>query len=157
MARSVAAAAQRLFRVDLDWSTPIHSDHNHVRRELHFGDEWLVHRKGALPAANHEPGVIPGSMGTRSFHVSGRGCPQSLMSSSHGAGRSLPRSDARQRIRPRDLRRQLSEVWFDEQMAPDLCEEAPAAYKEIRKVMQAQRELTRITRELRPVLVYKGR
>lgn len=157
MARSVAAAAQQLFRIDIDWSTLIHGDHNHVRREQHFGEEWLVHRKGALPAAIDEPGVIPGSMGTRSFHVAGRGCPESLMSSSHGAGRSLPRSEARQQIRPRDLHRQLGGVWFDEQLAADLCEEAPKAYKDIREVMRAQRELTRITRELRPMLVYKGR
>jgi tRNA-splicing ligase RtcB len=95
-------------------------------------------------------------MGTCSFHVAGRGCRESLCSSSHGAGRTLTRSEARRRIRPRDLRRQLDGVWYDELLIAALREEAPAAYKDIRKVMRAEKELTRITRELRPVLVYKG-
>jgi tRNA-splicing ligase RtcB (3'-phosphate/5'-hydroxy nucleic acid ligase) len=157
MARAVERSLRGLFRIEADWSTLIHGDHNHIRREEHSGQTWLVHRKGALPAGHDEPGVIPGSMGTCSFHVAGRGCAESLMSSSHGAGRTLPRSEARQRIRSRELRRQLGGVWFDDELLSALCEEAPAAYKDIRKVMRAQRELTRITRELRPVLVYKGR
>jgi tRNA-splicing ligase RtcB len=148
---------QRLFSIDTDWSTLIHGDHNHVRRERHFGETLLVHRKGALPASVDEAGVIPGSMGTHSFHVRGRGCENALKSSSHGAGRAMRRGEARNRIRPRELRRQLKGVWFDDRLTADLCEEAPAAYKDVRKVMRAQRDLTKPIRELRPLLVYKGR
>jgi tRNA-splicing ligase RtcB len=157
MARATADVLHKLFKIEADWSTLIHGDHNHVRHEQHFGEMLFVHRKGALPASIDEAGVIPGSMGTYSFHVLGRGCEDALKSSSHGAGRAMRRSEARDRIPPRDLRRQLKNVWFDDRMTPDLCEEAPAAYKNVRQVMKAQRDLTKVIRELRPLLVYKGR
>ena len=130
--------------------------HNHVRREVHDGTELWVHRKGAIPAADGEPGVIPGSMGTWSFHTLGRGDPASLRSSSHGAGRTMSRSEARACIRVRDLERDVEGVWFDHRLARGLVEEAPGAYRDIGRVMRAQRDLTRIVRRLRPVLVHKG-
>jgi tRNA-splicing ligase RtcB (3'-phosphate/5'-hydroxy nucleic acid ligase) len=142
--------------MDADWSSLIHSDHNHVRREQHGGQDWWVHRKGAQSAFAGEPGVIPGSMGTASFHVEGRGNEESLCSSSHGAGRRLSRQAARRSIRPRALQRQLQNVWFDPRKAAALCDEAPSAYKDIHAVMRSQRKLTRIVRELSPVLSYKG-
>ncbi len=98
MVAAVAELFQRLFGVAMNWETLIHSNHNHVRRETHSGEELWVHRKGALSATAGEPGVIPGSMGTDSFHVAGRGEPDSLCSSSHGAGRALSRGEAGQRI-----------------------------------------------------------
>ncbi len=130
--------------------------HNHVRYEEHHGERLLVHRKGAQSAVAGEAGVIPGSMGTASFHVVGRGCAQSLCSSSHGAGRKLSRGDARKSIPARQLTRELAGVWFDEKLTSDLREESPSAYKDIFAAMRAQRELTCIVRELRPVLCYKG-
>lgn len=130
--------------------------HNHVRRELHDGVELWVHRKGAIPAAEGEPGIIPGSMGTWSFHTLGRGEPASLRSSSHGAGRVMSRAEARARIRMRDFERDVEGVWFDHRLARRLVEEAPGAYRDIGRVMRAQRDLTRVVRRLRPVLVYKG-
>jgi tRNA-splicing ligase RtcB len=156
MLRAVEQVLGELFDVDLDWQTLIHANHNHVRHELHFGERLLVHRKGALPAAADQPGVIPGSMGTLSYHVTGRGCPESLCSSSHGAGRAMSRKEASQRVSPRDLERQMSGVWYDERLARRLCDEAPSAYKDVQVVMRAQRELTRIERRLRPILSYKG-
>jgi tRNA-splicing ligase RtcB len=142
--------------ITFDWTTAIHSDHNHVARERHADREVWVHRKGAMPAADGVPGVIPGSMGTGSVHVIGRGCAASLQSCSHGAGRRLTRTAARQRSR-RDLLREMQHVWFDRRFADDFREEAPAAYKDLRAVLRAQRDLMRIVRELRPILVYKGR
>jgi tRNA-splicing ligase RtcB len=130
--------------------------HNFVRRETHFGQPLWVHRKGALPAADGESGIIPGSMGAASFHVQGRGCAAALSSSSHGAGRAMSRDQARRAISPRDLQRQLRGVWFDHRLANRLRDEAPRAYKDVHAVMRAQRELTRITRTLRPLLSYKG-
>lgn len=157
MVRAVESILADLVGARADWSTLIHSNHNHVRQETHDGLSFWVHRKGALPAAAEEPGVIPGSMGTRSFHVTGRGCGASLNSSSHGAGRTLTRDQARRSISPRQLDRELRGVWFDPRMTDALRDEAPSAYKDIGKVMKAQRGLTRILRELRPLLTYKGR
>lgn len=157
MARAVGAVLGKTLGIEADWSTLVDSSHNHVRREAHDGIELWVHRKGALPAEEGVAGVIPGSMGTRSFHVVGRGCAAALCSSSHGAGRSRTRTEARQTIGGRQVERELRNVWFDPRMTEALREEAPSAYKEIGKVMKAQRELTRIVRELRPLLAYKGR
>lgn len=137
-------------------ATLIHCDHNHVRRETHLGETLWVHRKGALSAMDGEPGVIPGSMGTRSYHVRGRGEVESLCSSSHGAGRVLSRGEAATKISATELLRQMRGVWFDHRRARQLRDEAPAAYKDIGAVMRAQRTLTRIERELHPLLSYKG-
>ena len=95
-------------------------------------------------------------MGSPSFHVTGRGCINSLQSSSHGAGRALSRTEAAQSISPRQLAQQMRSVWFDQRHARRLCDEAPSAYKDVLAVMRAQRELTRIDRQLRPLLSYKG-
>jgi tRNA-splicing ligase RtcB len=130
--------------------------HNHVRREQHCGEAVWVHRKGAIPAAEGELGIIPGSMGSPSFHVAGRGHPDALASSSHGAGRAMSRGDARRRISVRDVERQLSGVWFDRRLIGELRDEAPSAYKDIGKVMRAQHALTRIVRRVQPVLCFKG-
>jgi len=156
MLRATEQLLHELLGLQFDWPTLIHADHNHVRRETHFGEQLLVHRKGALPAAEEQAGVIPGSMGSPSFHVTGRGCTESLCSSSHGAGRQLSRSEAAHRIPPRQLQRELRGVWFDDRLARQLVDEAPSAYKDIRAVMRAQKELTRIDRELQPLLCYKG-
>lgn len=139
-----------------DWTTYFDCDHNHVQREQHDEVGCWVHRKGALHAQEGMRGIIPGSMGSATYHVEGRGLPEALCSSSHGAGRALSRSDARRRIPSGRLHEEAQGVWFDHRLADRLREEAPAAYKDIGKVMRAQRELTRIVRPLRPLLVYKG-
>jgi tRNA-splicing ligase RtcB (3'-phosphate/5'-hydroxy nucleic acid ligase) len=131
--------------------------HNFVRCEEHSQGPLWVHRKGALSARDGEAGIIPGSMGSASFHVIGRGCRASLCSSSHGAGRAMSRDEARRTISPRDLERQMHGVWFDHRMAQRLRDEAPQAYKDIHSVMRAQHGLTRVARMLRPVLSYKGK
>lgn len=156
MIDAVAGLLQSLFGVTSMPESLIHSNHNHVRRETHFGRELWVHRKGALSAASDEAGVIPGSMGTASFHVVGRGCTEALGSSSHGAGRALSRTEASRAIGARQLERELRGVWFDNRQTQRLRDEAPSAYKDIHAVMRAQRDLTCITRELRPLLSYKG-
>jgi tRNA-splicing ligase RtcB len=154
MARAVTGLLAEL-QIEPDWNTLIHVDHNHVARERHQEREVWVHRKGAMPADDGAAGMIPGSMGTASVHVVGRGDAASLRTCSHGAGRRLTRTVARQRSR-RDLLREMGTVWFDRRHADDLRDEAPGAYKDLRAVLRAQRGLIRIVRELRPVLVYKG-
>ncbi len=156
MLRATEGLLEELLGIRLLWDSLIHANHNHVRRETRFGRRLLVHRKGALPAAEGRAGVIPGSMGSASFHVTGRGCEQSLCSSSHGAGRAMSRSEASQKIAPRQLAREMKGVWFNQRQSRQLCDEAPSAYKDVHAVMRAQRELTRIERELRPLLSYKG-
>ncbi len=134
----------------------IECHHNFVRRESIGGRELWVHRKGAISAHKDELGIIPGSMGDPSFHVVGRGLERALCSSSHGAGRVMSRTQARRRISVQRLHRELDGVVFDHRLAARLREEAPGAYKDIGKVMRAQRPLTRVNRRLRPLLSYKG-
>lgn len=141
MVSAVARLLYDQFNVESDWSSLIHGHHNHVRREEHFGTQFWVHRKGAQSARLDEPGIIPGSMGTASFHVSGRGCEEALCSSSHGAGRKLSRSQARRVINTRQLHRQTKLVWFDHRRAAALREEAPGAYKDIHAVCGLRKAL----------------
>jgi len=140
----------------LQWSEAITTDHNHVEHESHGGIDLWVHRKGAMPAWPDQPGVLPGSMGTLSYHVVGRGCAAALCSSAHGAGRILSRTEARRSITTRDLQRQMADVWYDFRQSSRLLDEAPSAYKDIRAVARAQRDLVKVVRVLRPVLSYKG-
>lgn len=156
MVEAAADLLASLFEINADWSSLIHSDHNHVHRETHDGEELWVHRKGALSAYDKEPGVIPGSMGSASFHVAGRGHAAALCSSSHGAGRTMSRSEAARTISVKRLQKQMHGVWFDRRQTARLRDEAPSAYKDIRAVMRAQRDLTCIVRELQPLLSYKG-
>ncbi|MEM6855032.1 MAG: RtcB family protein [Planctomycetota bacterium] len=134
----------------------VQCDHNHVRRERHRGRWLYVHRKGAAPAFADQVGLIPGSMGTASYHVVGRGHPDALCSSSHGAGRAMSRTEARQRISTGQFKRETRHVHTNPAQHTRLREEAPQAYKDIRQVMRVQRELVTIKRKLLPVLNYKG-
>lgn len=156
MLDAVACVLAEVVGARLDTDTVVDCTHNFVRREAHDGADYWVHRKGALPADRDAPGMIPGSMGTRSFHVTGRGEPAALRSASHGAGRVGSRADARRTIPVTSFRRSMRGVAYDPRRERQLIEEAPDAYKDIARVMRAQRDLVRITRELRPVLVYKG-
>lgn len=152
----VAEVLETLWRIQVDFDSLIECDHNHVRQESHAGQSLWIHRKGAQSAAIGEPGIIPGSMGTTSYHVEGRGLEEALCSSSHGAGRLYSRGEARGKISAKDLLRQMRDVRFDERNARQLVDEAPSVYRDIRKVMRAQRELVKTVRTLRPVLNHKG-
>lgn len=156
MLRAAVGLIGELFGAAALPGSELFCNHNHVRAEQHHGERLWVHRKGAISAGDGEVGIIPGSMGSASSHVLGRGCAEALRSSSHGAGRCLSRSEARRRITVREMARQLHGIWYDHRGAAALREEAPGAYKDIEQVMRAQRELTRIVRRLRPRLCYKG-
>jgi RNA-splicing ligase RtcB len=156
MVAAVCEVLKGILGSDPDDGSYISCNHNHIRRENHEGETLWVHRKGAISAAAGEPGVVPGSMGTHSFHVEGRGCAAALCSSAHGAGRRLSRTDARRRLSAKDVTRELRGVWFDHRLAAGLREEAPSAYKDIDVVLRAEHDLVRITRRLRPVLCFKG-
>ena len=156
LAHAVARVLEQLFQVLPRPETLRDADHNHVQPEAHFGGTLFVHRKGALAATRDQPGLIPGSMATASFHTVGRGCPEALASSSHGAGRALSRQQARQAISVSALKQQLRSLWYDHRTAYALREEAPTAYRDIHAVLRAQHDLTRIERTLRPMLSYKS-
>lgn len=139
-----------------DWGTLIDAPHNFVRVERHGEVEYLVHRKGAAPAPAGALGLIPGSAGTFSVHVEGRGEARAMCSSSHGAGRVLSRGDAKRTLTLGDLRRQMGGVAYDEARAHSLRDEAPGAYRDLRVVLRAQRELVRVVRTLRPLVSFKA-
>jgi len=156
MLEAVVDLLERLFGVVADWKGLIDADHNHVRREKHDGQDLFVHRKGAQSAREGEWAIVPGSMGAESFLVTGRGIAKSLHSCSHGAGRRLSRSEARRTVSPQKLEGEMGTVWFDHRRCRQLCDEAPSAYKDIQRVMRAQKELVKIEYRLRPLLSYKG-
>jgi tRNA-splicing ligase RtcB len=129
--------------------------HNYARWEHHFHQNVIVHRKGATSAKKGEIGIIPGSMGTRSYIVNGLGNPESFMSCSHGAGRIMSRSAARANLSLSDELSTLEGVIHDIRDESGL-DEAPSAYKDIDVVMKNQEDLVSILETLTPLAVVKG-
>ncbi len=156
IAINIGTILAAIISATLQWDHAITTDHNHVESGPHSGSTYWVHRKGAMAAARDQQGALPGSMGTAISHVQGRGCSHALCSSAHGAGRLMSRTAARRSVTTHELQRQMAGIWYDYRHADQLRDEAPSAYKDIRAVARAQRELVRIVRVLRPVLNYKG-
>jgi tRNA-splicing ligase RtcB len=148
------ASVLRQFRPDLRVAEAVLCHHNYVAEETHFGEEVLVTRKGAIRAGKGELGVIPGSMGTRSYVVRGLGNPQSFESASHGAGRKMSRGEARRRFSVKDLQDQTRGV--ECRKDGGVLDEIPSAYKSIERVMEDQKDLVEVVAELRQVLCVKG-
>lgn len=132
----------------------INCHHNYVARERHYGQSILVTRKGAVRAQTGDMGIIPGSMGARSYIVHGKGNPESFMSCSHGAGRAMSRGEAKRRFTVEDHIRMTAGV--ECRKDSDVIDETPAAYKSIDAVMAAQRDLVEIVHTLRQVVCVKG-
>lgn len=153
---SAIAALGAIAPIDAIEGSRFNTDHNHVVLERHGGRDLWVHRKGANRAMADEFNVIPGSMGTETVHVVGRGEPRALCSSSHGAGRKMTRTQARRSVSARALKTELRDVAFDQRLLARLTEESPSAYRGLQTVMRAQRDLVKIVRRLRPLLVYKA-
>lgn len=145
-----------LFSVSVDENRIIHCDHNHLDMATLNKQDLLIHRKGACSVTKGEAAIIPGSMGSDSFHVIGKGNADSLFSSSHGAGRCMSRQLARKTITSNNLSKQLSGIYYQQEKLRLLTEEAPTSYKNIEKVMSLQKKLVKVTRRLSPVLSYKG-
>jgi len=134
--------------------TAINCHHNYVARENHFGHDVMVTRKGAVRAREGDLGIIPGSMGARSFIVRGKGHRESFCSCSHGAGRLMGRKEAKRRFTVADHVKATEgiECRKDE----GVIDETPAAYKDIDAVMQAQASLVEVVHTLRQVVCVKG-
>ena len=132
----------------------INCHHNYVAREHHYGQNIFVTRKGAVRAQIGDMGIIPGSMGARSYIVRGKGNPESFMSCSHGAGRAMSRGEAKRRFTVEDHIRMTAGV--ECRKDSDVIDETPAAYKSIDAVMAAQTDLVEIVHTLHQVVCVKG-
>jgi RNA-splicing ligase RtcB len=138
----------------------INCHHNYAQRETHVVNgesrELWITRKGAIKADRGDLGLIPGSMGTRSYVVRGLGNPLSWNSCSHGAGRLMSRSEAKRRHTAADLREQMGNRVWQSKKADALIDEIPSAYKDIDQVMANQADLVEVVHTLRQILNYKG-
>lgn len=132
----------------------INCHHNFTSIEEHFGEKMWITRKGAVSARKGQMGIIPGSMGAKSFIVMGKGNPDSYCSCSHGAGRRMSRSEAKKVFTIKDLQEQTLGV--DCRKDSGVIDEIPAAYKDIDQVMAAQQDLVDIIHTLKQVMCIKG-
>lgn len=146
----------RLIRPSVEFDDIINIAHNYTAYENHFGEDVIVHRKGATRARMGEIGIIPGSMGTKSYIVEGLGNPESFESCSHGAGRRLSRAMARETLSLEEECRKMDERGIIHGMRRDGLDEAPGAYKDIDIVMQFESDLVKPIVELVPIAVIKG-
>lgn len=153
MQRTLAAMREVLPAFTVD-AQAVNCHHNYVAKETHFGEEVLVTRKGAVRAGLGELGIIPGSMGTRSYIVRGKGNADSFCSCSHGAGRAMSRAEAKRRFSLEDHARATSGI--ECRKDADVIDETPLAYKDIDHVMAAQADLVEIVHTLRQVVCVKG-
>lgn len=139
---------------DVEFEPPINIHHNYASFEKHFGEEVIVHRKGATAAFKGQIGVVPGSMGTNSYIVEGLGNPESFCSCAHGAGRKLGRKEAKRIITEKEANKAIEGVvlgrWYGR------FDEAPQAYKDIEEIMKQQKDLVKIKVRLRPIAVVIG-
>jgi tRNA-splicing ligase RtcB len=132
----------------------VNCHHNYAEKELHFGEEVYVTRKGAVRANTEDYGIIPGSMGAKSFIVKGKGNPESYCSCSHGAGRLMSRSQAKKHFSLDDLIRQTEGVECRKDTG--VLDEIPGAYKPIDEVMEQQSDLVEIVATLKQIICVKG-
>ncbi|MFI6909136.1 RtcB family protein [Nonomuraea sp. NPDC050394] len=134
----------------------INCHHNFTQQETHYGKSLWITRKGAIKADRGDEGVIPGSMGTQSYIVRGRGNPESYNSCSHGAGRRMSRTKAKRELSAASLTQAMSGRTWNADRAAALVDEHPEAYKSIDQVMADQQDLVEVQHTLRQIFNYKG-
>jgi tRNA-splicing ligase RtcB (3'-phosphate/5'-hydroxy nucleic acid ligase) len=139
---------------DVAVSETVNCHHNYTAQEEHFGKKVWLSRKGAIDASAGRPGLVPGSMGTRSYVVTGKGCALALNSAPHGAGRMYSRSAARRKFSRADLDAAMAGIEWRHTDA--FLDEIPAAYKEIDQVMADASDLVEVRRTLRQIVNVKG-
>ncbi len=155
MMKAVIAAARQVIGKPFEANLQaVNCHHNYVQKERHFGEDVLITRKGAVSAQKGELGIIPGSMGAKSFIVRGLGNEEAFSSCSHGAGRVMSRTQAKKQFNLDDQIRATAHVECRKDL--DVIDEIPMAYKDIEKVMHAQRELVEVVHTLRQVVCVKG-
>ncbi len=154
MQRVIAATKTVITKPFKSHLEAVNCHHNYVSRETHFGEDILVTRKGAVSAKAGELGIIPGSMGAKSYIVRGKGNVESFMSCSHGAGRVMSRTQAKKRFTLADQIKATEGVECRKDV--DVIDEIPMAYKDIDAVMEAQKDLVEIVYTLKQVVCVKG-
>lgn len=155
MMTAVIAALRRRVAKEFELtSEAVNCHHNYLEIENHFGTNLYITRKGAIRAREGDLGIIPGSMGAKSYIVRGRGNAESYCSCSHGAGRKMSRTEATRRFTVEDLKRQTEGVECNKTSA--VIDEIPGAYKDIDVVMENQQDLVEVVHTLRQVLCVKG-
>jgi tRNA-splicing ligase RtcB len=132
----------------------VNCHHNYVAREHHYGRDVLVTRKGAVRAREGDLGIIPGSMGARSYIVRGKGSEESFQSCAHGAGRRMSRTQAKKEFTRQDLAEQTAGVVCRKDSG--VIDEIPGAYKPIDEVMANQTDLVEVVHTLKQVVCVKG-
>lgn len=155
MMRNVVEAIRKIMRKRFEAEVEaVNCHHNYVQRENHFGKNIWVTRKGAVSARKGELGIIPGSMGAKSYIVRGKGEEQSFCSCSHGAGRLMSRSEAKRRFTIKD--QILATEGVECRKDKEVIDEIPMAYKDIDAVMAAQADLVEVVHTLKQVVCVKG-
>lgn len=155
MLHNAMAALSKELGIAVTYSAEaVNCHHNYVSREKHFGENVLVTRKGAVRVRQGEMGIIPGSMGARSFIVRGKGNADAFNSCSHGAGRKMSRGEAKRKFTVADMEAQTAGV--ECRKDADVIDEIPGAYKSIQEVMDNQSDLVDIVAELRQIVCVKG-
>ncbi len=149
--------ALRMIVPTVNFAEAINIAHNYAAREKHFGKEVIVHRKGATRAQNGEIGIVPGSQGTPSYIVKGKGNPESFLSCAHGAGRIMGRKQAQRQLDLKFEQKRLEDqgILHSLHHNKDL-DEAASAYKNIDQVLDNQKDLVEVLVELQPLAVIKG-
>lgn len=143
-------------RMDFDAARYINNHHNYAALEEHEGRELWITRKGAISARTGQLGVIPGSMGTGSYVVRGRGNAAAYHSAAHGAGRRMSRTKARKTFTLEDMERVMQGRVWQRAVAKHLIDEIPGAYKDLDQVMAYQHDLVEVVTRLRTLVNYKG-
>jgi len=134
----------------------VNCHHNYTEREIHHGRQLWITRKGAISARMGEKGILPGSMGTDTYIVSGLGNPESYNSSAHGAGRRMSRTQARKQLTTQSLRNAMrGRTWLSTK-AKSLVDEHPDAYKDVREIIRLSADLVKVEHRLQAILNYKG-
>jgi tRNA-splicing ligase RtcB len=154
MMETVIAAMRRHLPPFEVTSEAVNCHHNYVEREHHYGEDVWVTRKGAIRAGEGELGIIPGSMGAKSYIVRGRGSAESFESCAHGAGRRMSRRAAQKQFTAADVAQQTAGIICRKDSG--VVDEIPAAYKPIDEVMENQRDLVDVVHTLKQVLCVKG-
>lgn len=157
MLMTVLIAIETACDLESVWtSDSISCHHNYAELEHHHGEDVYVTRKGAIDASTGKRGIIPGSMGTSTFLVTGKGNEDSWRSCSHGAGRVMSRTQAKKNLTAESLAERMEgKTWLDNR-AGALLDEHPDAYKDIDEVMSLQTDLVEVTHRLEAILNYKG-
>ena len=139
---------------ELQATETVNCHHNYTAQEEHFGEQVWLTRKGAIDASAGRPGLIPGSMGTRSYVVSGKGNQAALRSAPHGAGRMFSRTAARKRFSRAELEAAMTGIEWRKTDA--FLDEIPGAYKDVHQVMRDARDLVKVQHTLRQIVNVKG-